>query len=168
MEGDDDLISKTQRKKQMHDLQSVGAALTKLSAEQLARLELPDELREAVLEAKRFTKHEAIRRQLQYIGRIMRGMDVGPIAEQVEAMHAPSHRQTALFHRAEKWRNDIVADPGTIQQFVTEFPGMDAAKLRDLASKAGAEHAAGKPPKHYRELFHAINGAIQAAAKAAK
>jgi ribosome-associated protein len=161
---DDDFISKTRRKKQMHDLQAVGAALTKLSAEQISHLSLPDELREAVLDAKRFTKHEAIRRQLQYIGRIMRDMDVAPIAAQIEALHAPSHRQTALFHRAEKWRTDMIADPTTINAFAAEFPGVDAKQLQVLVSKAAAEHASGRPPKHFRELFHAINAAIQAAA----
>jgi ribosome-associated protein len=158
---DDEFISKTQRKKRMHDLQSVGAALTKLKAEQLARIEMPDELREAILEAKRFTKHEALRRQLQYIGRMMRNLDVGPIAAQLEALHAPSGRQTALFHRAEAWRDEIVADPGTIARFVEEFPGADAARLRTLATKAAAERAAERPPKHFRELFHEINAIVQ-------
>lgn len=163
---DDEFISKTRRKKQMHDLQSVGAALTKLSAEELARLELPDELREAVLEARRITKHEGLRRQIQYIGRIMRNLDdVAPIAAQLEALHAPSHRQTALFHRAEKWRADILADPNTIGQFVAEFPGADAEALRALAAKAAAERASEQPPKHFRQLFHAINAVLQDHAK---
>lgn len=162
---DDESISKTQRKKQMHELQSVGVALTKLSPEQLARIEMPEQLREALLEAKRFTKHEAIRRQMQYIGRIMRDLDVAPIAAQLEALHAPSHRQTALFHLAERWRTDILADPSTIQAFVAEFPGADAARLRELAERAARERAAEKPPKHYRELFHAINAIVQERAR---
>jgi ribosome-associated protein len=163
---DDEFISKTRRKKQMHDLQSLGADLTKLSAEQLARLELPEELREAVLDAKRITKHEGLRRQLQYIGRIMRKLeDVAPIAAQLEALHAPSNRQTALFHRAEQWRTDILADPSTIGRFVAEFPDADAGILRDLAGKAAAERAAEKPPKHFRQLFHAINAVLQDHAK---
>jgi ribosome-associated protein len=101
---EDDFISKTRRKKQMSDLQDVGAELVALSAEQLARIEMPDNLREAVVEARRFTKHEARRRQIQYIGRIMRDIDAGPIVEQLAALKAPSKRQTALFHVAERWR----------------------------------------------------------------
>jgi ribosome-associated protein len=162
---DDEFISKTQRKKQAHDLQLVGKALTKLSAEELARLELPDELREAVLDARRITKHEGLRRQVQYIGRIMRNLDVAPIAAQIEALHAPSNRQTALFHRAEKWRTEILADPDTIGLFVAEFPGTDGEALRSLAVKAAAERAAEQPPKHFRQLFHTINAILQDHAK---
>ena len=158
---DDDLISKTRRKKEMHDRQAVGAALTKLSAEQLARIELPAELRDAILEAKRFTRHEALRRQLQYIGRIMRDLDVGPIAAQLSAMHAPTHRQTALFHVAERWRDDFIADPGTITRFAQEFPRANITGLGELAKAAAAERAAEKPPKRYRELFHVINAIVQ-------
>lgn len=162
---DDDLISKTRRKKRMHELQALGVALTKLSHEALAHIELPEELREAVLEAKRYTKHEAIRRQMQYIGRVMRDLDVEPIAAQLQALHAPTHQQTALFHLAERWRADILADPSTIGNFVAEFPGADAARLRDLAAKAAAERAADRPPRHFRELFHAINAAVQQRAR---
>jgi ribosome-associated protein len=158
---EDDLISKTRRKKQMHDIQSLGVALTKLSAEQLARIDLPETLREAILEAKRFTRHEAIRRQGQYIGRIMRDLDVGPIAEQLKAMHEPSNRQTALFHLAERWRTDILADLGRIGEFKREFPEADPVRLRDLAEAALKERAAEKPPKHFRALFHAINAIVQ-------
>lgn len=158
---DDDLISKTQRKKQMHDIQALGVALTKLSAEQLARLDLPEALRDAVLEAKRYTKHEAIRRQAQYIGKIMRELDVGPIAAQLKAMHEPSNRQTALFHLAERWRTEILADPGRIGEFAREFPAADPERLRDLAEAAMKERAAEKSPRHFRELFHAINAIVQ-------
>ena len=106
----DNFISKTRRKRQMRELQDVGAALVKLSPEVIQRLQLPEALREAVLECKRFTKHEAIRRQMQYIGRIMRALDTVPIMEQVAALDAPTRRQAALFHLAERCRKDLVAD----------------------------------------------------------
>ena len=97
---EDDFISKTRRKKQATELQDVGAELVKLSPEQLVRMELPEALREAILECKRLTKHEAIRRQKQYIGKIMRNIDAAPIAAQIDAFHAPSRKDTALFHLA--------------------------------------------------------------------
>src|SRR5262245_18470676 len=111
---EDDFISKTRRKRQMTELQDLGATLVKLSPEQVARLDLPEELRDAVLECKRFSKHEAIRRQMQYIGRIMRGIDSAPIAEALAALHAPSNKQTALFHLAERWRQELLADPEAV------------------------------------------------------
>jgi len=158
---DGEFISKTRRKKQMHDVQALGVALTKLSPEQLARFNLPETLLDALLEAKRYTKHEAIRRQAQYIGKIMRDMDCDPIAAQLAALNAPTNRDTALFHRAEKWRADILADPSVIASFVAEFPSADAKAIAILAEKAKAERAAERAPKHFRELFHAINDAVR-------
>ena len=164
----DDLISKTQRKKQMHDLQALGAALTKLSHELLARLDLPEALREAVADAKRFTRHEAARRQMQFIGRIMRDLEVGPIAAQVEALHTPTSRQNALFHLAERWRDEFLADPSAIARFVAQFPAADPGRLRELAGAAAEERNAERSPRRFRELFHAVNAIIRDHAKPAE
>jgi ribosome-associated protein len=158
---EDEFISKTRRKKQMTDLQKVGAELVRLSPEQLARIEMPESLRDAVLACKRFTKHEAIRRQMQYIGRIMRDLDADPIAQQLASMSAPSRKQTALFHLAEKWRDEMLGDTEAIHRFAEEFPHADGRRLRQLCEKAGAERRADRPPKHYRELFHVLNTIIQ-------
>lgn len=158
---EDDFISKTRRKREMTELQDVGAALVGLSREQLARMELPEELREAVLECKRFTRHEAIRRQMQYIGRLMRRLDAGPIAAQLAALQAPTRKDTALFHLAEKWRTDMLADAEAIERFVHEFPGADPHRLRGLVEKARAERGAERAPRHFRELFHLINAIVQ-------
>ena len=163
--SDENLISKSRRKRQAHDLQDLGKALTRLRADQLRRIEMPDDLREAVSDCRAMTKHEAIRRQLQYIGRIMRDMDCAPIAAQLGALHAPSHLQTALFHRAERWRTDILADPGNVERFVEEHPAADAKRLHELAAAATAERLAEQPPKRYRELFQAINEILQHDAK---
>ncbi len=124
---EDDLISKTRRKKQMAELQSVGAALVELSPEQLARIDMPESLRDAIEDARRFTRHEARRRQLQYIGRIMRDIDAGPVVEQLAAVTAPSKRQTALFHVAERWRQELLADPDDARSLREGIPGSGPA-----------------------------------------
>ena len=162
---EDDFISKTRRKREATELQDLGKELVKLSTEQLARIAMPESLREAVTECKRYNKHEAIRRQMQYIGKLMRDIDPAPIAEQLNALHAPSRRQTALFHVAEKWRGELLADPENIARFAAEFPEADSAKLRDLVGKAKKERDADMPPKSYRELFHAVNAILQDRAK---
>jgi ribosome-associated protein len=158
---DDDIISKTQRKRQMKELQDVGAELVKLSPEQLSRIGMPENLREAVLACKRFSKHEAVRRQMQYIGRIMRDLDAGPIAEQVAALKAPSRRQAALLHVAERWRADLLADPESMARLVKEFPEADPHRLRELVEAASEERRESRPPKHFRELFHVLNALLQ-------
>ena len=157
----DDLISKTQRKREMEDLQAVGVELTKLPREQLARLDLPEELREAVMQARRFTKHEAVRRQLQYIGKLMRNLDVGPIEAQLAALHAPTRRDTALFHLAEQWRTDLLANDHALARFVREFPEADPHRLRSLAEAAREEKRLERSPKQFRELFHTLNAILQ-------
>ena len=158
---DDDFISKTRRKKQMKDLQDLGAALVELSREQLARIDLPEDLREAVTACRGITKHEGRRRQMQYIGKIMRNIDAGPIAAQLAELEAPSRRQTAVFHVAERWRDDIMTEPGAIERFMKEFPEADANRLRELAEKAREERRTSKPPRSFRDLFHVLNGLLQ-------
>ena len=158
---EDDFISKTRRKREMTELQDLGAALVKLSKEQLARIDMPESLRDAIDECRRFTKHEAIRRQMQYIGRIMRNIDAGPIAAQLAEIEAPSKRQTALFHVAEQWRADMVESADAIARFVGEFPEADAKRLQELATQAREEKRTSKPPRSYRELFHVLNAFLQ-------
>jgi ribosome-associated protein len=119
---DDDFISKTRRKREMTDLQDLGAALVKLSKEQLARIDMPENLREAIEACRPITKHEARRRQHQYIGKIMRNIDAGPIAAQLAEIEAPSKRQTAVFHVAERWRDEIMAEPGAIERLREGIP----------------------------------------------
>jgi ribosome-associated protein len=158
---DDDFISKTRRKKQMKALQDVGASLVKLSNEQLARIEMPEELREAIAACKKFTKHEAIRRQMQYIGRIMRDIDAGPIAEALGRLEAPTRRDTALFHAAEKWRRELLDSDDAVKRFVQEFPEADPHRLRGLVEGAREEQRTSRPPRSARELFHVLNAIVQ-------
>jgi len=158
---EDDFISKTRRKRQMHELQHAGAELVSLSAEQLARIEMPESLREAVEDARRFHRHEARRRQLQYIGRIMRDIDAGPIVEQLAALKAPSRRQTALFHVAERWRQELLADGSALERFVKEFPEADPHRIRSMVDEAREERHAARPPRRFRELFHVLSAIVQ-------
>jgi ribosome-associated protein len=145
----------------MHDLQKVGVRLVKLSPDKLARIGLPEDLLEAVKEAQRFTRHEALRRQMQYIGRIMRDIDAGPIIEQLDAMDAPTRKQTAVFHVAERWRDSLVANPESASEFASEYPEADVEALKKLAHEAADEKRTGKSPRKFRELFHVLNAILQ-------
>jgi len=145
----------------MRDLQDVGAALVKLSPERLARIEMPDVLREAVVAARTITKHEGRRRQIQYIGRLMRDIDASPIAAQLAEFDAPSKRQSALFHVAERWRQELFDDPAAIERFEKDFPEADAKRVRSLIETAHAEDRSGRPRRAFRELFHAVNALLQ-------
>jgi ribosome-associated protein len=158
---EDEFISKSQRKRDSTALQVMGKELVQMPVEQLKRMALPEELLEAVLACKTYSKHEAVRRQMQYIGRIMRKIEAAPILEQLERIKAPSKRQTALFHVAEKWRDRLLAEVDAPALFAAEFRDADAAQLRRLVEAARAERSAGRAPKHARELFHFVDAVVQ-------
>jgi ribosome-associated protein len=148
--------SKTRRKRQMQQLQEMGEELAALSADQIAALMLPDNLRDALLEAKRITRWGAMRRQMQYVGRLMREVDTAPIREQLDAMKGLSTRHTARLHAAERWRERLLEDDAALAEFLSRHAETDPQRLRALIRNARRETKEGKPPKSYRELFRAV------------
>jgi ribosome-associated protein len=149
-------VSKTRRKREMHALQAIGEELVGLPEDRLASLVLPDTLRDAILEARRISQRSAHRRQMQYVGRLMRDVDADAIQKQLEASRAGSAKEVAVLHRAERWRERLLADDAAISEFVSAFPAVDVQKLRTMLRNAKREAAAEKPPKFYRELFREI------------
>jgi ribosome-associated protein len=156
----DEPPSKTQRKREMHELQALGAELVELNDEQLSSMHLPERLMDAVLDARRTSKHEARRRQLQFIGKIMRTVDAGPIREQLAAWKAVSRAHTARLHLIERWRARLLEDEHAVAELLREHPQADAPRLRTLVRNAKREHAAGQPPKSFRALFQVLNAII--------
>src|SRR5882672_5040665 len=148
--------SKTELKRVMHELQALGERLIGLNPEQLAAIALPENLHEAVEQARRITKHEARRRQLQYIGRLMRAVDPEPIREKLKVWDGVSTEETARVHRIERWREKLLEDDGAVGALVRVHPGIDAQRLRALVRNARAERDAGRPPRVYRDLFRAL------------
>lgn len=153
-----DRPSKSQRKREMHSLQDLGAALAGLSPERLSRIELPERLREAVREVQRLTRHEARRRQMQFIGRLMRDVDPAPIREAIDALNGTSAAETARQHRLERLRERLLEDEAVLTEIGAAHPGADLTRLRQLRRGALHERDAGKPPKHFRELFRTLRG----------
>ena len=153
---DDGVVSKTKRKQEMTALQSLGAKLVDLPASQIAELPMEERLREAVLEAKRITSHEARRRQMQYVGRLMREIDPAPLRERLEAMTGHSAQAAAQHRRLEAWRERLLADDEALTAFAAEHPGADLQALRTLIRNTRKEQQQAKPPRSYRELFRLI------------
>jgi ribosome-associated protein len=152
----DETVSKTRRKREMHQLQALGAALAALPDSVLSALELDEDLREALVEAKRVKSHEARRRQLQYIGRLMRALDPEPIRAQLAAIEGSSAQATAAHRRLELWRERLLADDEALTSFAEEHPAADLQKMRSLIRSTRKEQKEGKPPRAYRELFRFI------------
>jgi len=155
-ERDDLPPSKTRMKKDMHALQELGEALVALSDERLGRVPLPDNLRDAVLEARRIKAHGARRRQLQYIGRLMRLVDAEPIRAALDVLEGTSREAVARQHRIERLRDALLEDEGVLTQIAADTPGADLQQLRVLRRNALKEREADKPPRAYRELFRIL------------
>ncbi|WP_043739681.1 ribosome biogenesis factor YjgA [Thioalkalivibrio nitratireducens] len=145
--------SKTQLKRESLGLQKLGAELVKLSPERLRRIDLPESLRAAVLDAQHITSRGALRRQLQYIGRLMRGVDPAPIDAQLAALRGESERARADFHALERWRERLLADDAALTEWLESHPAADAQHLRQLIRNARRGAAEGRPPRASRALF---------------
>lgn len=156
----DERPSKTQRKKQMHDLQELGAELVALNDRELASLELPERLLDAVNDARLMTKFEARRRQLQYIGKLMRDVDPEPIRRQLAAWKSVSHAHTVRFQLLERWRTRLLQEENALAELVREYPNTDMKRLQALVRQAHKEREAGQPPKSYRAIFQLLSETI--------
>ena len=140
----------------MLELQALGAALVAMSESRLAGMQLEDALLQAVLEARRIKSHEAKRRQLQYIGRLMREVDPQPIRAQLAQVEGNSAQATAAHRRLEVWRERLLSDDEALTAFAAEHPGTDLQALRALIRNARKEQKEGKAPRAYRELFRML------------
>jgi ribosome-associated protein len=154
-----DLVSKTRRKREMHELQTLGATLVELADAQLGALALPDSLAEAVREAKRIRSREGRRRQIQYIGRLMRDIDPQLIRAQLATIEGSSREAVARHRLLERWRERLLVDDGALTEFAAAHPGADLQALRTQIRNARREQKENRPPRAYRELFRLIREA---------
>jgi ribosome-associated protein len=160
--------SKSRRKAQMHELQSLGDTLVGLTDNQFASVPLPEDLRDAVKAARGMTRlDEARRRQLQYIGKLMRGVDPEPIRAHIAAWHSQSVEQARLLHEIERWRERLLAEPAALTAFADQYRPQDMQGLRTTLREASRERAAvargeARSPRHYRELFRRVRETILA------
>lgn len=162
-ENNDDQIaqlSKTRRKKEMHALQDIGEQMVALDINQLNELDLPEMLMDAILDAKQIKKHGAYRRQMQYIGKLMRNVDVLSFQEKLAFWHNLKLQQTARQHLLEHWRERLLSDEKAFTEFSQNYPAADIQHLRMLARKTHKEKIANKPPKSFRALFHELQAII--------
>jgi len=155
-ENDSEFVSRTKKKQHVEELQKLGAALVRLPPVQLASLALPDALLQAVLDAQRFTSHEARRRQMQYIGKVMRKVDPEPVRAALAAVDGNSAAARAQQKRLEGWRERLIGDDAALTAFVGEHPGADLQALRTLIRNARKEIAEARPPRAQRELFRVL------------
>jgi ribosome-associated protein len=154
--------SKTRRKAQMDALQDLGETLLELSPARLSELTLPERLVEALEAARRITQREARRRQMQFIGRLMREVDPAPIRERLARWADGPNPEKARLHKVERWREQLLSDRAALDRLCAEQPGADRPRLSALIEDARAERARGEPPRAFRELYRALRGLFAA------
>jgi len=164
--------SRTDLKRESDEQQKLGEDLLTLRAELMTRLDLPEKLVEAVAEAKRISNFEGLRRQMQFIGKLMRKLEAGKIEEiraALEEQHMPSAKETLLLHQAEQWRDRLVADDDAVGQWINLSPDTDSQQLRALVRQARKDAKPEKPgmaPRHgraYREIFQLVREQLTSA-----
>ena len=154
--------SRSQKKRESTADQRLGESLAALAPSQLSEFALAPELESAFTDLRQMKSHEARRRQMQYIGRLMRSEDTVRITSLLEDILLPSHEDTVALHRLESLRDKLVAAVGTdslereLAPLAAAYATADIRRLRHLAETAAAERAKGKPPKAFRELFKVL------------
>ncbi len=151
---DGNWVSKTQRKKDCDAMQEIGERMIKLNTDELDQIDMDSELRNAIDEARHLKSHGALKRQKQYIGKIIRSLDAEHLQQQLDRILHKHDIHSAEFKRLEKWRDNIIenGDEG-INAFIKEYPDTDRHHLRQLLRNAIKEKKNDKPPAAARQIF---------------
>ena len=168
LKGTDEL-SRTDLKRESTELQKLGEDLLTLRTDLMTKLELPDKLVDGVLEAKRITNFEGKRRQMQFIGKLMRKLEPAKLDEiraMLEEQHMPSAQETLALHQAEQWRDRLIADDDAVGQWLNISPATDSQQLRALVRQARKDAKPEKPGealrhgRAYREIFQLVRSPL--------
>ena len=165
--------SRTELKKESDELQKLGEALLTLPAAAMERLDLPEKLVEALAEVRRITNFEGRRRQMQFVGKLMRQLDEASrqaVRDTLEEQRGGSAQQTLALHMAEKWRDDLIADDEALPKWLQANPETDVQQLRALIRQARKDTqpdadsvAKGLAPRRgraYRDIFQIVRDAL--------
>ena len=158
--------SRNELKKQMHDLQELGEAVAALPADRLDKLKIDERLRDAIAELRRTRSFEGRRRQLQYIGKLMKSEDPAPLREAVASFRVGSATDTLALHQAEYWRDQLLSADDALANWITQYPATDIQQLRSLVRSARKEklEPGERHGRAYRDLFRLVKEQMQGAA----
>jgi ribosome-associated protein len=144
----------------MHALQDLGEALVELESRRLdelaAEVALPERLLDAVRDARSITAWGGRKRQMQFIGKLMRDLDAAPIRQRLDLWAQGRDIEVSRQHALERWRDRLLAEADALDALAVEFPRLDRPRLRALVARARDERERGGPPHAYRELFREL------------
>jgi len=154
-------ISKTQLKKQSQDVINFGKEIAQLSQDQLKKLGLPQDIVDAISEYKKIKSLSAKKRQLLFIGRLLRAINLDKAHAQYDVIKNHSQHAHQLFHLAEQWRDKLILTPDSMTDFINHYPKTDVQQLRSILKNAITEKENNSAPKSSRSLFKIINQIIK-------
>ncbi len=155
-DDDENFVSRSQKKREVEALQVLGERLVELKPGQLDKLPIDETLRIAIDLAKTLPHRGALRRQMQYIGKLMRFEDGEAITEAIDRFDVTKEAHNKVFHKLEKWRDRLIAndkDSSMLDVIISEYPHTDIQHLRQLVRNAQKEASLNKPPAAARKLF---------------
>lgn len=168
--------SKTQVKQAMLDLQQLGLELLELPLDQFEAIEMDDRLRDAFEELRRITSFGARKRQMQYVGKLLRAEDAEPFRQALAAYRAGKRKDADALHEVERWRDRILSGDAGLNEWLAAFPASDTSTFRAAVrnarkeaedARAAADHGAPRAKgKFYRVLFQQIRAALLPVQKA--
>ena len=167
-EASESAPSRSQRKRESAELQKLGERILDLRGPESDRLVLPERLADALAEARRITDFEGRRRQLQYVGRLMRGLEeteLETIRHALEADSERSRRETASLHRAETWRRQLIESDSALADWIALYPETDVQRLRTFVRQARQVPPAGqgeRAGRAFREIFRIVREQLDA------
>ncbi len=160
-ESDDERKSKSQLKREAAALRRIGEQLVRLSAGHLSSIPMGIELREAVLDAQQLRSRSAYRRQLQFVGKLMRSADSLAITRALERLDSEHDENLRRFHGLEQWRDRLILEGSeALTEFLDAFPSADSQHIRQLVRNARQERSSGRPPASSRKLFRYLKQLI--------
>lgn len=160
-ESSEEPVSKSQRKRTVEALQKLGGALVELEPAALKKFDMPENLRDALIEAQKLKANGARRRQLQYIGRLMREVDGESIQQQLEAFQDGSQTRKRYDRLIESWRERLLNDSNGLTAFMVEYPEANREELFQLINDARTEIQKAVPtPKAFRQLYRDLKKLI--------
>jgi ribosome-associated protein len=158
--------SKTRIKQQMEELRDLGQVIVELADSRVKQLPMTERLTEAVMICRKITAHGGRKRQLQYIGKLLRDEpeeNMLAIRGKLAAFSGASNTENARFHALERWRDRLIAQDEAIDAFMRSYPAAPLQRVRQLSRQARKDAEAGKSPKSARELFKLIREVAEGA-----
>lgn len=151
---EEEWVSKSQKKRDCDALQRIGDKLLKLKPDELALIDLPADLEDALNEAHRIHSNSALKRQRQYLGKIIRSCDSEKIEKQLNTVIHRNDTNTAQFKKIERWRDRLIDnDKQVLGELIQQHPALDRQHVHNLVRQAAKEESANKPPAASRKLF---------------